>query len=33
MKALVSMAQLVEALSHKPKGHKFDSQSGHMPML
>ena len=31
--ALASVAQLVGASSHKPKGHRFDSQSGHMPRL
>ena len=30
---LASMAQVVGALSHRPKGHKFNSQSGHMPRL
>ena len=29
--ALASVAQLVEASSHRPKGQEFDSQSGHMP--
>ena len=32
-RALTSMAQLVGVSSHKPKGHRFDSQSGHMPRL
>ena len=32
--ALASVAQLVgRALSHKPKGHQFESQSGHVPEL
>ena len=31
--ALASMAQLVGASSHKPKGHEFDSHSGHIPRL
>ena len=31
--ALAGVAQWVEALSSKPKGHCFDSQSGRMPRL
>ena len=31
--ALTSVAQLVGASAHKPKGHWLDSQSGHMPGL
>ena len=31
--ALAGVAQLVEALSHTPKGCGFDSRSGHMPRL
>ena len=29
--ALASVAQLVEASSHRPKGQEFNSQSGHVP--
>ena len=32
-RALAGVAQLVGALSHKPKGRQFNSQSGHMPRL
>ena len=32
-RALPSVAQLVGAFSHEPKGGRFDSQSGHMPRL
>ena len=31
--ALAGVAQLVGMTSHKSKGRKFDSQSGHMPGL
>ena len=31
--ALAGVAQLVGASSHRPKGHGFDSQSGHIPRL
>ena len=31
--ALAGVAQLVRVSSHKPKGHRFDSQSGHIPSL
>ena len=31
--ALASMAHLAGASSHKPKGHGFDSRSGHIPRL
>ena len=31
--ALTSMGQMVRVLSCKPKGHQFDSWSGHMPGL
>ena len=31
--ALASVAQLVGASSHKPKGHRFNSKSGYVPRL
>ena len=31
--ALAGVAKLVGALLHKPKGRRFDSQSGHIPGL
>ena len=31
--ALAGVAQLLGVLSYKPKGHRFDSKSGHMPKL
>ena len=31
--ALASVAQMVGALSRRPKGHRFDSWSGHIPRL
>ena len=31
--ALAGVAQLVRVSSHKPKGHRFDSWSGHLPRL
>ena len=31
--ALANVAQLVGASSNKPKGHRFDSRSGHIPRL
>ena len=31
--ALASVAQVAGALSHKPKGHRVDARSQHMPRL